>query len=81
MAASSDYTKPTFVDLSHLCGDLGAALTAKQSQAAGNTMNHPVTQVAPAPGSEPVNSPPAAPLLDRPEIEIPPVTNYTKKVG
>jgi hypothetical protein len=68
-------------DLSHLCGDIGTALVGGQSQAAGNTVNHPVTQVGPAPGSLPVNSPPAVSELDSPEIEVPPVHNYESKVG
>jgi hypothetical protein len=68
-------------DLSHLCGDIGTALVGAQSQAAGNTINHPVTQVGPAPGSEPVNSPPSIAELDHPEMEVPPVTDHTHKVG
>jgi hypothetical protein len=67
-------------NLSHLV-DQDTALTAGQSQSAGNTINHPVTTVGPAPGSNPVNSPPAVKDLDDTGLDIDPPQNYTHLVS
>jgi hypothetical protein len=65
-------------DLSHLINQ-DMALTGGESMAAGNTINHPITVVGPAPGSIPVNAPPAADELDDTGLGIPPVKAYTRK--
>ena len=81
MAASSDYTKPTYVDMSHLC-PVDSALTGGSSMSAGNTTSRPLPAGAGgAPGSEPVNPPPPGSTPDNPGLDIEPTTSYTKKVG
>lgn len=87
MAANSDYTKAVYGgeggDVSHLVGDVGAALVGGSSMSAGNTINSPNTVVGPAPGSTPVNLPASGPdyHADAPAVEIPPVENHAKKVS
>lgn len=69
-------------DLSHLCGDVGTTLIGGESMAAGNTINHPVTNINAAPGSMPVNRPLQNPSnnMDDPGLEIPAEGNYSTSV-
>jgi hypothetical protein len=81
MAASSDYTKPTYVDMSDLC-PLDVALTGGASMSAGNTTSQPLpANAGGAPGSRPVNGPPPGVTLDNSGLEIEPVHDYTQKAG
>lgn len=63
-------------DLSHMANQ-STILTAGESGAAGNTVNRPLPPGVGAPGSAPVNPPPAISELDAPGMEIPPVKEPT----
>ena len=79
MAASSDYTKPTYQDMSHLC-PINLGLNAGSSMSAGNTVSgQPVLHGGP--GTEPANPPPPGTIDDVASINVPSVTSYVKKVG
>lgn len=69
-------------DLSHLV-NLETGLTAGESNSAGNTVNRPNPTGIGAPGSEPVNPPPAMSELDTPGMEVPAVGGpvYKPKFG
>ena len=57
-------------DLSHLV-DQSTALTAGESNSAGNTVNRPNMPGVGAPGSKPVNPLPLDAELDSPGLELP----------
>lgn len=68
-------------DLSHMMGDIGAALIGGESMSGGNTVNDPATTVGAAPGSEPLNRPLKGPnsKADAPDLEVP--SSSTKHEG
>jgi hypothetical protein len=73
-----DYRTPTHTDLSDL--GPGTNLSVGQSQSAGNTINDPITDVGPAPGSVPVNSPPPVSELDDPDLDVPGTQDFRRPV-
>jgi hypothetical protein len=79
MAASSDYTKPTYVDMSHLC-PVDATLTGSASMGAGNTVSGEPA-IHGAPGTPPANPLPPGIEDDVASLNIGPQTSYVKKVG
>lgn len=79
--ATSNPHEATYTDLSHLV-PVNVGLTGGASMSGGNTTSRPLPAGAGgAPGSEPVNPPPPGVTNDNIGPAVPPVSDYTKKVG